>query len=112
MIEKIKQMIADYENNAIASADDIEFHNEYNAVIDALRELLIYVAFTADREKGKEIAFKKAIKKIIAYMWEDEKKDYDSCESKEEHIFDSLKIVADYLGMEDGKDNDIAQAQI
>lgn len=101
--QKIKQMISDYENNAIASAnDDIELHNEYYAVIDALRELLIYVAFTAEREKGKEIAFEKAIKKIVAYMWEDEKKDYESCESKEEHIFDSLQIMADYLGMEDG----------
>ena len=50
--------------------------------------------------KYKKIAFEKAIKKIITYLWEDEKKDYESCESKEEHIFDSLKIVANYMGME------------
>lgn len=76
MIEKIKQMITE---------------NECNAVVDALDVLF----FDAKAEK-----FEIAIKKIITYLWEDEKKDYESCESKEEHIFDSLKIVANYMGME------------
>ena len=43
MVEKIKQMIDEYENNAIASAnDDIECLNECNAVLDALDILLKY----------------------------------------------------------------------
>ena len=53
--QKIKQMIDDYEENAIASVyDDPAYHDECNAVIDALRELLIYVLFTAAQEKGKK----------------------------------------------------------
>ena len=53
--QKIKQMIDEYEEYAIASVyDDPECHDECNAVINALRELLIYVLFTAEQEKGKE----------------------------------------------------------
>ena len=51
----------------------------------------------ADREAQEELEFLTALRTVVNYMYEDEKKDFETTQWPKSHIFRSVAVLNDYM---------------